>query len=220
MQQMIMGRSSEAPDAKALGTYELFGKGIGSRQKDEGWWREGNQIRGKASEREPDEVDTMWVVLGLHSLERLKLPAPALAASAKDRQRGLDWLKSGKPGTRTDWLALRMLVEREFGDAEQVPAWKKQLLAQQNDDGGWPLLKGEVSHPLVTGQALWALILAGMPGNDPVIDRARTYLVSTQDENGSWKATSRNNPAHTNIVTIHWGTGWATIGLLRTLPKS
>jgi hypothetical protein len=220
MQQMIMGRSSEAPDAKALGTYELFGKVIGSMQKDEGWWREGNQIRGKASEREADEVDTMWVVLGLHSLERLKLPAPALAASAKDRQRGLDWLKSGKPGTRTDWLALRMLVEREFGDAEQVPAWKKQLLAQQNDDGGWPLLKGEVSHPLVTGQALWALSLAGMPGNDPVIDRARTYLVSTQDENGSWKATSRNNPAHTNIVTIHWGTGWATIGLLRTLPKS
>jgi hypothetical protein len=41
-----------------------------------------------------------------------------------------------------------------------------------------------------------------MRGDDPVIDRARKYLVKTQDKNGSWKATSRNNPAHTNVVTV------------------
>jgi hypothetical protein len=92
MQQMVMGRSSEEPEGKTLETYELFGKVIGSMQKEEGWWKEGNQIRGKATEREANEVDTMWVVLGLQSLEQLKLPGPALAAAARDRQRALAWL--------------------------------------------------------------------------------------------------------------------------------
>jgi len=122
-------------------------------QQPDGWWKEGNQIRGKGTEREANEVDTMWTILGMASLEQLgdALPKQTLQASAKDRQRALNWLKEGKPGTRTDWLALRMLVDRDYGDAKQVQEWLKQLLGQQNLDGGWPLVKGGASHPLVTG---------------------------------------------------------------------
>ncbi|MDB5337106.1 MAG: 2,3-oxidosqualene cyclase [Planctomycetaceae bacterium] len=220
MQQLIMGRSASPPDRTALETYQLFGKVIGTMQKEEGSWKEGNQIKGKGTAREADEVDTMWIILGLSSLEKLDgLPRETLESSVKDRERGLQWLKTGQPGTRTDWLALRMLVEREYGAPEQTQEWLKQLLAQQNADGGWPLMKGEPSHPLVTGQCLYALSIAGETSDSPAIGRATKYLVETQEKDGSWKAVSRNNPAHTNVVTTYWGTGWATIGLIRTLPK-
>ena len=221
MQQLIMGRSAAAPDKKALETYELFGKVIGTMQKPEGSWKEGNQIKGKGSEREADEVDTMWIILGLASLEKLgDLNKETAKASAKDRERGIAFLKESKPGTRTDWLALRLLVEREYGDTKQAEDWQKQLLARQNADGGWPLAKGDASHPLVTGQALYALSIAGLTGDSPAVRKAQKYLVETQQKDGSWKAISRNDPEKTNVVTIHWGTGWATIGLIRTLPKA
>ncbi len=220
MQQLLMGRSATPPDQTALDTYALFGKVIGTMQKPEGWWREGNQIRSKAPEREADEVDTLWIILGLTSLEKLEsIPQETREAAAKTRELGLNWLKESKPGTRSDWLALRMLVEREYGEAPQAQAWQQQLLAQQNPDGGWPLLKGEPSHPLVTGQSLYALNIVGQSLDTPAIHRAQKYLLTTQEKDGSWKAPSRNRPDASNVVTIYWGTAWATIGLVRSLPE-
>jgi hypothetical protein len=32
-------------------------------------------------------------------------------------------------------------------------------------------------------------------------------------------ALAADKPGKVNDVTIHWGTGWATIGLLRTLSR-
>ena len=53
--------------------------------------------------------------------------------------------------------------------------------------------------------------------------KAQKYLVETQKPDGSWEAKSRaafsKDPGKINPITIHWGTSWATIGLVKTMGK-
>ncbi len=113
-----------------------------------------------------------------------------------------------------------MWIERELGDPAKVGTWRGTLLGQQNEDGGWGLVRGEPSHPLVTGQVLYALSIAGVGGDQATIPRAWRYLLTTQRKDGSWDAPSRAIADHSNYVTVYFGTGWATLGLLRTLGAS
>lgn len=205
--------------------YEFFVPLIVKAQRPDGSWKEGNFIGVKGAEREGIEVDTMWTVLGLDSMTAQfgkSLTADTRAAIDKCRKRGLDWLKGAKPGTRTDWLALRMLVEKATGG--KPDAWRRELLARQNRDGGWPFVRGGESHPLVTGECLYALGALGAKGDEPEVRRAWKYLITTQREDGSWRALSRRALAggageKVNAVTTDWGTGWAAVGLLKTLPR-
>src|SRR5262249_53672169 len=149
--------------------------------------------------------------------------AKALASAKQNREKALAFLKDAKPATRSDWLALKMLVDRRHGDKTKADGWQKALRERQNADGGWPFVKGGDSHPLVTGEVLYALSVAGVKGDDPAVRRACGFLVRTQRPNGSWESTSRAALGNTgarkvNAINVHWGTGWATIGLLRTLP--
>lgn len=52
-------------------------------------------------------------------------------------------LEDAKGGSRSDWLAFRMLIERELGDKAKVGPLRKALLAQQNSDGGWGHVRGD-----------------------------------------------------------------------------
>lgn len=208
--------------------YEFFIPLVANKQRPDGSWKEGNFIGVKDAEREGIEVDTMWTVLGLNSLERQA--AGALSPAARDtiarcRQRAVDWLKTAEPATRTDWLALRMLVEAESGDAGRAWHWRQELQRRQNPDGGWPFTRGGESHPLVTGECLYALSCKPDTGDGPPISAAWRYLISTQEPDGSWKALSRQAlgagaAKKVNAVTTHWGTGWAAIGLIRTMPRT
>ncbi len=219
----LEGAPKRAEVAKA---YEFFVPLIAAKQKPDGSWKEGNFIGVAGHEREGIEVDTMWTVLGLNAIE--KQAGDALTPAAKDslkqmRAKGLAWLKDAKPETRTDWVALRMLVERQSGDPKQAETWRQELLKRQNADGGWPFTKGGDSHPLVTGECLYALSVMGLKGDEPEVRKAWKLLVSTQEKDGSWKALSRQELGKTGAkkvsdVATPWGTGWAAVGLLRTLP--
>ena len=103
---------------------------------------------------------------------------------------------------------VRLAVERSLPFlAEGGEAWR------EGRAGG-----GQNKRVCVTcHQSLYALSVANRTG-DPAVPRAWKYLLDTQQTDGSWKAGSRRDAAHVNVVTIHWGTGWATIGLIRTLP--
>ena len=62
---------------------------------------------------------------------------------------------------------------------------RKELLRRQNSDGGWAFTKGGKSHPLVTGECLYALSVMGLKGDEVEVLRAWDYLVTTQDRDGS-----------------------------------
>ncbi|MEX0717906.1 MAG: hypothetical protein WD066_15030, partial [Planctomycetaceae bacterium] len=58
--------------------------------------------------------------------------------------------------------------------------------------------------------------------DSPAIRRARAFLSKTQRKDGSWFVPTRNKGKpqgnDDGDVTSYFGTGWAVIGLARTLP--
>lgn len=224
MADMVLSQAAAAPRADAVKAYPLFESLFAKRQRPDGSWREGNQVRLDGAEREADEVDTMWTLLALRQLDRLgdRLPADTRTGLAAERDKALKFLKGAKPGRRVDWLALRVLIAKEYGTAAEAAALVKELRAQQNADGGFGFVRGGASYPHTTGECLYCLGVLGLGGDDPAVRRAWAYLVGTQEADGSWEALSRQSfskkPDKMTDVSVHWGTGWAAIGLLRTLP--
>lgn len=205
--------------------YPFFETLFAKRQLVNGSWREGNQVKLPDATREADEVDTMWTLLAIRELDRLgdKLPAATRAGLTVERDKGLAFLEAAKPGRRMDWLALRGLVARAYGTAAEADALVAELRGVQNADGGWGYVRGGESYPHTTGECLFALSAAGADGGDAAVRRAWRYLLAAQRPDGAWDCRTRESfasqPAKENDVTVHWGTGWAALGLVRTLPR-
>lgn len=220
---MVLSQGA-APHPDALKAYPLFETLFAKRQKEDGSWREGRQIKLAAAPREADEVDTMWTLLAIKSLDRLgdKLPAATRTALAAERDKALAFLKPAKAGARLDWLTLRVLVAKEYGTPEQARELLAELRAEQNADGGWGYVRGGSSYPHTTGECLYALGVMGVGADDAAVRRASKYLLASQQADGSWIAQSRElfntKPEQVRDVSVHWGTAWATLGLLHTLP--
>jgi hypothetical protein len=225
MVDMVLAQTAVSPKDSTLKAYALFETLFAKRQREDGSWREGNQILVTGGQREADEVDTMWTLLAIREMEKLgdKLPSGTRKGLATERAKGLAFLKNAKPGRRIDWLALRILIAREHGTTEETASFVKQLRGEQNPDGGWGFVRGGPSYPQVTGECLYSLGSLGLGGDDLTVRRAWKYLVATQQNDGTWWALSRKmfntKPDKANDVTFHWGSGMATIGLLQTLPK-
>jgi hypothetical protein len=222
---MVLSQAGAPPRAYALKAYPFFETLFAKRQRPDGSWREGRQVKLPAADREADEVDTMWTLLAVRELEKLadRLPADTRKGLAAERDKGLAFLKAATPGRRVDWLALRGLVARAYGTPAAADALVRELRAEQNADGGWGYVRGGTSYPHTTGEALYALAAAGADGADPAVRRAWSYLLANQWPDGAWACRTRQffatEPGKSNDVTDHWGTAWAAIGLLRTLPR-
>jgi hypothetical protein len=153
-------------------------------------------------------------------------------AWAESRSRALAWLRSVKEDVAADlneqWV-VRLLVEKALGDPERVVGRREALLRRQREDGGWaadPRL-GQGSDAFATGQALYALMRSGLPPDAPAVRRGSEFLTRTQQANGAWdvRTTAFHPPtgkgardAKTDPIYAYWGTAWATLGLLETLP--
>ena len=98
-----------------------------------------------------------------------------------------------------------------------------EFLGRRNGDGGWGQLRGAPSNAYATGQALYVLSLAGVANDRAEVRRAVAFLVATQKDDGSWPMTPRSHPGATpaaNPVPItYFGSAWATLGLLRSVPR-
>jgi len=171
---------------------------------------------------ESDEVATRLVCLAL---------APRVAEEAENVSAirdGLDhaaaWLKETTPSDTTQAAALRLLMTAGRDDsAEILPEETERFLRRQNEDGGWAQLRDGPSDAYATGQALYFLSLAGVTNGRAEFRRGVAYLLANQREDGSWPMTSRAHPGatpYTNPVPItYFGSAWATLGLLRSVPS-
>jgi hypothetical protein len=70
----------------------------------------------------------------------------------------------------------------------------RELLAQQHDDGGWPQTPNLASDAYGTGQAIYALSQLKVPATNAAVQRGIAFLLRTQQDDGTWHATTRAMP--------------------------
>jgi hypothetical protein len=201
MAQLLLARGTNAdPRYREIADLMLV------LQKEDGHFDAGGQLPSqRRPKNETNEVTTQWVLLALQSL-------PSEEALKSVQERAATWLADRKPGKSNESLALAALFTR----SDEL---LQKLLESQNDDGGWSWLIGEASDALATGQTLYLLGRWGAAVDPQRIQRARDFLIKTQREDGSWKVASTKAKPKNDDTSTYWGTCWAAIGLLRTLPK-
>jgi hypothetical protein len=142
------------------------------------------------------------------------------------RRKLLRWLATTKSTETTQAETLRLVLDvRNGASAEQLSAQVDRLLKRQESDGGFRQIPALPSDAYATGQALWALSLAGVKKDRPEIQRAVSFLVASQRDDGSWPMTSRKlldvskkKRIHNPVPITYFGSAWATIGLVRFVP--
>jgi hypothetical protein len=153
-------------------------------------------------------VFTLWSRLALDAAEKTKLDKAVVTAS---RDRALAWLKDTKPGDSHQALTMRLVVRVKHGTAEEVSQLVKEIQGRQKADGGWSWSMTGASDAIATGQALYAIGVAGIPADDPGVRSGRELLCKTQQKDGAWRVGGRN--------TTYFATAWAVMGLVRSTPK-
>ena len=246
MGQLILGRDGASrwrqkppKHLKTVDPFETLWEHIVERQNPDGSWKPEGQLTC------PPEITTGWALLALASRETKPPPEdPAKGPSVgigpglvkqlkkieetlpKAREQGIAYLRQAPSDQSTESLLLRMLVERKLGDAGRAGELRKELLALQRPDGLWSYRKtAEAGDAFATGQVLYALSVDGVEADDPALRKACKALIETQRPDGSWTVAARSirtgkdgDPKKIDFVYTYWGSAWATIGLLQSLP--
>ena len=198
-------------------------------QLDDGSWTPGNQFATmrRWSLETANQSTTMWAILALAATD------PQKPQQKSAIEKGVAYVRK-QPASldNREWLATRLLFESRFGSAEDSAALRRQLIAARNSDGGWGWEKEVLSDSLTTGLALY--VLAKTASSDPAkgqpseIQSAREWLLTNQQPDGSWLTPSRNITKSTDperlkvrdAIYHYWGTAWAAIALLESLPST
>ena len=179
--------------------------------------------------RPPQEyTDITFTATALRALQRHSTPARAAEFKVRVR-RAARWLAAQRPRDTEDH-ALRLMGLAWGGSSKPVKEQAVEgLLALQHTDGGWSQTAA-IAAPdaYATGEALYALYLAGVPPSHPAYRRGVDFLLKTQRKDGSWFVASRSHPVQPLIdggypyINHQWisaaGGAWSTMALLATLP--
>lgn len=185
-------------------------------QRPDGSWNPRGQLPKQDREfQETIQVSTMWAMLAIGRTGQVTTDSKTLMLTKEH-------LGECTSAASTEWLAVRLLFEQEFGARECAGELRQKLVDAQNDDGGWGWLLEENSDAFGTGIAIYALHQVGVTIEDPVIVEAQNYLMQSQAEDGSWpvNGTKQADREYPTPTATYWGTCWAVIGLLETLPAS
>jgi len=110
-------------------------------------------------------------------------------------QKAARWLAAAQPVT-TQERAFHLLGLHWAGaDAKVIERAAKALADTQRTDGGWPQLPAMETDAYATGEALYALHVAGrMPVAGAVYKKGVSYLLRTQAADGTWHVRTRALP--------------------------
>lgn len=151
----------------------------------------------------------------------------------KDRVRAhitkaVAWLQENAPRSNQD--AAMQVMGLAWGHADQTAMAKaaSALKARQRESGGWAQLDTLEPDAYATGQALYALALAGAPGSDAAYRRGVDFLIRTQAKDGTWHVKARSKPVQPYFESgfpyghDQWisaaGTSWAVMALAMAAP--
>ncbi len=210
---MLLGQVAPPADEKMAKELKRLSAILANAQKPEGFWKYEGQGQ-KRPDAEANETTTLWAVLAMTFVEKTDPAYP------KARDRALAWLKTAPVGSGNESLALRMVIESRFGDAAKAKERARELIARQLPDGSWNWGKDFPGDPYATGQTLYALARVGITRDEPAVQRGVKYLLEKQRPDGSWLAPTKKASAKDGSIAAYWGSAWATIGLLHTVPET
>jgi hypothetical protein len=185
-------------------------------QQDDGSWRlSESQTLGGATFYGPSLATAM---------ARRTLAAGKSAASERPVAKANAWLRSTSLTTVLDASSVLFGLDRDTDAAALAQRQKGLDLLQrgQGPDGGWGPYVTSQSEPFDTALAVLALQAARNPGSPSsnsareltaMISRGRDYLLSSQNDDGSWPETTRppNGESYAQRIST---TAWALLALL------
>ena len=193
-----------------------FSEALIDNQQDDGSWKACGQLPAqKRPGRETTRVTVLWTLLALAKEGQ----------EPKDLKSAFELADQSQDAVSTEWWVARLLLADQWGASDREN-YRNELLSRQREDGGWGWLSDDPSDALATGMALYAVELTAQSQQsdeaaeiDEASGRAVRFLLSTQNENGSWnvpgtKKSTRDQPTPTSN---YWGTAWAVIGMLETI---
>ncbi|MBI1898767.1 MAG: hypothetical protein HYS04_19865 [Acidobacteria bacterium] len=194
-----------------------------SRQMPDGQW-----AFGSGDTRPP--LCSLYIGQTALSMRALQLYAPKSdkAAYEKSIQLAAAWLARARPANNDDrgWRLLGLAWAGKDKDATRQAM--RDLLAVQRADGGWSDIASMESTAYATGKALVALQTAGLPVSHAAYERAVRFLLTTQQEDGSWYVKTRamafqpyfdaGFPHGFDQWISAAGTSWATMALALAAP--
>jgi squalene cyclase len=178
---------------------------------------------GYAGETALSEGEVATLLASMALAPHVPRDARAKSPVRDGRDKAAAWLAKNKPTDTTQAAAYRLLRKvRAQESARFLNPELADLLARQNEDGGWSQLKGLASDAYATGQALYILGLAGIQKDREEVRRGIAFLLANQKEDGSWPMTRRGHPGVTPgpfvVPIVYFGSTWATLGLMRHVP--
>ena len=158
-------------------------------QEKEGYWASGRGTRPPLSS--DDFITTALTVNAL----KVYSPEAERADTKKRLALAARWLEAGVPLNSQERAFHLLGLKWAGGNDGVIERAMKLLAATQRPDGGFPQLPTMGSDAYATGQALYALHLAGgMETSNAVYQKGVRYLLRTQAADGSWHVKTRALP--------------------------
>jgi hypothetical protein len=164
---------------------EAAGSCLSSLQWPDGRW-EGGDMRPPLAGRTP----FVYTALAIRALKVYSHPARRRAV---DRQiaRARSFLLKAQPND-TQGESFRLLGLVWSGASSAVIASQAaRLRVLQEEDGGWSMSRSRAADAYITGQAMYALRVSGLPASAPEVRKGANYLLRTQLPDGTWFLPSR-----------------------------
>ncbi len=214
---LALGTDPTPDEAAQAGMKRLLATVLAEQTENGSWstWPETRPpIFGKSDES----------LTALATLAALPAAAKGDVAMQAVRDKGVKWLAETKTDDDPQSIALRLVLWTKLGrPAEESEPLIRRIRDRQNADGGWSQTSAMASDGWASGQALYALALAGIKSSDTAIVRGQAFLVKTQRADGSWPMTSRptvpgGTGSNSLIPITGAGSAWAVLGLVRSAP--
>ncbi|MBM3755632.1 MAG: hypothetical protein FJW38_16800 [Acidobacteria bacterium] len=163
--------------------------------------------------------------LAIYSLRHYS-PTTEKRSTDEAVNRAAAWLAASKPANTQDRAFQVMGLAWAKAKPGVIATAARALADSQREDGGWSQLPTMGSDAYATGQATYALHLAGRSASDPVVKKGTGYLLRTQAADGSWHVKTRSiwfQPyfesgfpyGHDQWISTA-GTAWASMALAAT----
>jgi squalene-hopene/tetraprenyl-beta-curcumene cyclase len=220
----LMALTVPKQDALSADEFKQIAGHLFRHQESDGSW---SWASAPAQNRPPPvfESDEVATLLASAALAPHVPKGPKAKSEARaSREKAAAWLAKTKPTHTTQALLLWLLSDMQAGQPpKKIQERITTILGRQNKDGGWGQVQGLASDAYATGQVLYFLGWAGVKKDRGEIQRAVSFLVAHQKEDGSWPMKSRAHPGakpSTSPVPItHLGSAWATMGLMRSVAR-